>query len=249
MLRYGAAELRLGAGLGQIQVEVERGRALAHQLSEGDLEADLDVVHERIAGHREGPPQGPGDDLGVELGDPFLAARGRIPVDHGAVANADAVEAHLIEHVAARLAPRGAARRRRLGFGDLPVLAPVGQDLDQDGGADEDNALDLHLALHQREQGNPHLKGFEIDHGRRRSALDVREPHLVGGERRRRKQGQADVAVHGQGAPGQLADLGGDPSLMRVPIDEVRADQDGGDQKNEEAEQRESQLLQGGFLR
>jgi hypothetical protein len=73
------------------------------------------------------------------------------------------------------------------------------------------------------------------------------EPNLGGGEGGRRQDRQAEVAVDGQLAAGQPLDLGGDPTLLGVPIDETRTDQDRGDQKDDESEQRDSQLLHGGF--
>ena len=248
MLRYGAAEARLRAGVGQTQVEVQRGRAPLHEPPHGDLELGLDAAHHRVAGNREGSLEGSGDDLRVETFDPFLAAGRGVAVNEGAVADLDAVEAHLSGIVVAGVAARRAGRRRFVGLYDVPVPAPVLEDLGQDRGPDQDDAFDLHLTLHEGDEGDPNLERLELDHERGRATLDVRQPHLVDGQRGRREQDQADVAFDGQRAAGQPLDLGRDSPFVRVPVDEARADQDGGDQNDDEREQSDSQLLHGGCL-
>ncbi|MCH6587417.1 MAG: hypothetical protein IH805_03770 [Proteobacteria bacterium] len=151
-------------------------------------------------------------------------------------------------HRRAGVAARRAGRRRFVGLYDVPVPAPILEDLGQDRGPDQDDAFDLHLTLHEGDEGDPHLERLELDHGRGRATLDVRQPHLIDGQRGRREQGQADVAFDGQRAAGQLLDLGRDTPFMRVPVDEARADQDGRDQNDDEREQSDSQLLHGGYL-
>ena len=248
MLRYGAAEARLRAGIGQRQFEVQRGRARLHEASHGDRELGLDAAHHRIAGNHEGSLKGPGGDLRVETFDPLLAAGGGVAVNEGAVADPDAVEAHQSGIVVAGVAARRSGRRRVVELYDVPVPAPILEDLGQDRGPDQDDAFDLHLTLQEGDEGDPHLERLELDHGPGRATLEVRQAHLAHGQRGRREQGQADVAFDGQRAAGQLLDLGRDTPFLRVPVDEARADQDGRDQNDHQREQSNSQLLHGGYL-
>jgi hypothetical protein len=125
-----------------------------------DIEGGLDSTGHRVAGHRKGPVQGTGHDLGVEPGDPFLTPVRRVAVDQGALADPNALEADLFQEVTAtatRLARSGGGRIPTR-HGDLPIAAAVGQDLDQDRRAHQIDALDFDLALNQGNEGNPDVE-------------------------------------------------------------------------------------------
>jgi hypothetical protein len=114
---------------------------------------------------------------------------------------------------------------RRVGGREVPVPAPVGQHLEQQPRLDQDHPPDLQATLEKRPKRDLDVEGGEIRHEGFRAAFDIAEPHLLDGQRRTRQHRQADRAVDLHGASGLLAELGDDPRLQRLPVDERRGDQ------------------------
>ncbi len=136
-------------------------------------------------------------------------------------------------------AVRRGSRRRR-----APVRRAIGQVLEIDLGLDQGGTAELDPARQQRQHCQLHFKRAQPYHMGGGSARRVRDTDVLGGDRRGRQQAEGDRPGKLDRVARTLAELRCNRGLEAVEIDELRRENEAGEDKDDEDAEQDCRFTQ-----
>ena len=227
-------------------------RTLLDDPAHGHLVAERNAAGHQPTGAFEGAAERSSGQAGVDLRHPFDGALSAVPENECPVLDGEIVQPHgRLETAGCRLIALLArlVRRRRGGRGglapggEIPVPAPVAEDLEFDHRLDQLDRFHLELTGQQRPQGDTDLERLQAHHVGGGSAFQVDQHHVVDDQGRRRQKRDPDVAADDERAPGEGFGAGGDLFPVVVPIDQAGTDQNRRHEDEDESDDAEQNLL------